>query len=231
MYYFAHIPKAGGTTLKQMFYEAYGNENCLKIWDSHTSNVKAALFAKLSETELLSYQAVVGHLRVEQFFENPNIDTFLTKKGLKTVTIIREPISRLISLYNYMAVCKEHPSHEKIKNTKAINFLLSHPENFQFNFLRRSTESTIDNISRDVRLVSLESSVEVFARLLFEATGIKVKKIPPQNVTSNLDRKFRYFSKSDLSSSEIDLLSKKHSLDIELYKKALMSDKEYLNVN
>jgi hypothetical protein len=228
MYYFAHIPKAGGTTLKQMFYEAYGNENCLKVWDSNTSNVKASLFSTLTEAELLDYQAVVGHLRLTQFYENRYINSFIEKRGLKTVTTIREPISRIISLYNYMAVNKEHPSHDKMKNTKAIDFLLNHPVNFQFNFLSRTPTVAIDDIARDIMLVSLDHSVEVFARLLSELTGRKINKIPPQNVTSQLNKNFRYFSKKDLSPSELSLLSEKHYLDIELYERALLSDKEYL---
>jgi hypothetical protein len=228
MYYFAHIPKAGGTTLKQMFYEAYGNENCLKVWDSNTSNVKASLFSTLTEADLLGYKAIVGHLRLNQFYENRYINSFIEKRGLKTVTTIREPISRIISLYNYMAVNKEHPSHDKMKNTKAINFLLNHPVNFQFNFLSRSPAVAVNDIAEDITLVSLDHSVEVFARLLSEVTGRKINKIPPQNVTSKMNKNFRYFSKKDLSPAELSLLSEKHYLDIELYERALLSDKEYL---
>jgi hypothetical protein len=127
-----------------------------------------------------------------------------------------------------MAVNKEHPSHDKMKNTKAINFLLNHPVNFQFNFLSRSPAVAVNDIAEDITLVSLDHSVEVFARLLSEVTGRKINKIPPQNVTSKMNKNFRYFSKKDLSPAELSLLSEKHYLDIELYERALLSDKEYL---
>lgn len=76
MIYFPHIPKAGGTTLKKKFYKAFGENNCLKVWNGFASNAEVADFHQISD--LKQYSAIVGHLPVSIFLEKVTFDDLHT---------------------------------------------------------------------------------------------------------------------------------------------------------
>jgi len=127
--FFPHIPKAGGQTLIQGFYKAFGTKKCIKVWDPNFgADVSSDNFYKLSDKEFEGISAIVGHLPLLKFLKNNYIEKEFKKGNILIFTCVREPILRMISLYNYITYFEKHPLHEKIVKLSPVDstFGVSH---------------------------------------------------------------------------------------------------------
>ncbi|MBX9974020.1 sulfotransferase family 2 domain-containing protein [Cytobacillus firmus] len=110
---FMHIPKTGGMTLKRIIKRQYPDINILKdITDGKTSEFKKIV----SEKEI---QFVFGHLSFGLHMH--------TSKPCTYVTMMREPIDRVISMYYYVIGKKDHPLHGIVKDLLIEEFI-DHPD-------------------------------------------------------------------------------------------------------
>ena len=103
---FDHLPKCGGTSFKEYLRGNYPERKIFTIngLDPITS---IAHFQSLSQIERYSYDLIQGHLANQLFgYINPTC--------LK-VTIIRDPIERIISYYNFARSNEQHYLFTKIK--------------------------------------------------------------------------------------------------------------------
>ena len=211
MIYFPHIPKAGGTTLKQILYHTFGENNCLKVWNGFASDVDVDDFHQF--THLEQYSAILGHLPVKAFLENVTANNLLKNKKIKIITAVRDPLERLVSQYNYMRVNEQHPDHLKFLSTPLSDYLLSQVGNQQVSFL-----SFEDKIRKeDIELFPIESSVENFAAFLENESGKYINRIDPRNRTSDIAGERTLSSLDDLPNDLILELQEKHLKDIALY--------------
>lgn len=210
--FFSHIPKTGGQTLLQMFYDAFGFEQCLRVWDpNHGAHVSPDDFHTLREEEFAGKKAVVGHLPLAKFLLNASMRD-LDEKGVVTVvSVVRDPIDRCISLYNYLASNEKHPSHERFKNANPITFILNCPSNHQYNFLNANCAS------RRIWVAQTETSREFMQKRLLETGGRNVPISDIRNVTSDLAKNTPLFGRGDIPRDVMGRLKDRHSTDMMLY--------------
>ncbi|WOT06298.1 sulfotransferase family 2 domain-containing protein [Shewanella youngdeokensis] len=214
IYYFPHIPKAGGTTLRKIFYNAFGPERCLKIWNGFNSDCDAesfALFDKFNE-----FDCIVGHLSLPSFLLNKYAAEMLKQGEVKVITSIREPMERLISQYNYTKLNKKHPHYHRIQNVEIEQYLLNQPCNQQSTFLAIDNVNVVGNIS----VCNVENSIPFFANYLSKIVGRDVStNVVPTNLTRDLDPSASLYDVEDISEDVKLQFKANHSLDYQLYER------------
>jgi hypothetical protein len=83
---FLHIQKTGGTSLQNMIVESFGAESA---YHEHDDSLHLHCPAELAQ-----YSAFAGHFHHDSL-------AFIPRRTLNVFTVVREPIARLVSLYNF----------------------------------------------------------------------------------------------------------------------------------
>ena len=219
--FFPHIPKAGGQTLIQGFYEAFGAEKCIKVWDPNFgADIDPAEFRNLSPDRFKGMSAVVGHLPVENFFENAYARGRFDSGRVRILTSVRHPIQRIISLYNYIAHSEQHPSHEEVRNISPVDFLLSQPADFQYHFLRWGDVATPEALFGAMEIFPIEQSIAGFSGFFDDTFGIHLGNLEIINKSEDLVDIGGILSDRDIPAGVMDDLADTHHTDLELYQKA-----------
>jgi hypothetical protein len=129
---FVHIPKCGGTSFKSVLYDIFGFENVLKIWDPNfgaTASIEG--FLNLDLEEIRAYPCIAGHI------EYPLIRKKLGKEILaeyKVCSIVRDPVSKFLSLWNYSIQNPNIPNYKEITKM-SIEDYASYTTNQQCRFI------------------------------------------------------------------------------------------------
>lgn len=101
---FIHVPKTGGATLRRVFHREYG-DNVLSL---------ATLDQPLAQVAQVPYEAraaaklVLGHVHY-------GIHEYIPKE-CSYVTVLRDPVERILSLYKFIARERNHPLYERFGN-------------------------------------------------------------------------------------------------------------------
>lgn len=229
MIYFPHIPKCGGTTVKELFYSVFGIDGCLKVWGKgFASDVEPDEFAAVEREFLYSKKAIVGHLSFKQLLRNEYAQELYMADKLKVITIVRDPIDRIISLFNYASAYSEHPNHDQIKEIQPLQYIMDEPANKQCKFLRLNEIETVDSISNRISIIPLNNSIEIVTSWIKTTTGMSARSIPRLNVTAESFPDFVPFKRSTLTAVQINLLKQKHREDYRLYE---TSQANYAHLN
>ena len=216
MFYFPHIPKAGGETLKQLFYQSFGKDRCLKIWNPmFGADFSADQIEMLNDVNYDKYDAIIGHFTVEQFLSVDPLNELYRQGKVNIMTSIRDPIDRIISLYNYMSVNTRHPNHKDMLDRDPFDFILSQKANFQFDYLCEM-KSGEKGLAQGLDIFAMADSVERFKSKLEMFMGTKLKVPKLRNQTSDFNKDFNFFSKFQLAQEQLVLLKDKHSTDYKL---------------
>jgi hypothetical protein len=222
MIYFPHIPKAGGQTLIHGFYKAYGIDCCIKIWDPQFgADVDAVHFEYLKPKDFENKFAIIGHLKIKQFLKNNYMKKEFEKGHVKIITSVRDPIDRLISMYNYIYYNSRHPKHDEIQNIKYEDFVLSQPRNGQYSFLEMEPSLDIDSLFETVVIFPIENSIKGFTKVLNNYSGVDIGKLEVKNRSLKWANGNRLFRKEDLGSEALKELSRKHHIDFKIYYKSI----------
>lgn len=99
---FFHVPKCGGTTLNEILMYIYGDAQVLKIYEEPSEKTEQR-YRELKLQRLRDYPIVTGHFSVG----NPELE-----ENADCVTMLREPRSRLQSMYRYIRQVETHDLHE-----------------------------------------------------------------------------------------------------------------------
>ncbi|MCF6300378.1 MAG: sulfotransferase family 2 domain-containing protein [Proteobacteria bacterium] len=114
---FFHIPKTGGTTLDYITAKNYRIDYVYQInspaFDQHVSGLFKAKKA---------HRVIMGHYELNDYFYQ-----LFDRKKLVQFTMIREPVSRVISYYDYLRTSENHPKHHIAKDLSLDEFII-HPE-------------------------------------------------------------------------------------------------------
>jgi len=129
---FLHIPKTAGTTLNRIIEWQYNPVSIFTV-DPHRIRATVARFKTFSDRRRRRFLVVRGHLLY-------GIHEFLPQGGTY-ITMLREPVARLLSTYSFILRRPLHPLHRKLKTGRLSveNFirLTPHRQNLQCRFIPR----------------------------------------------------------------------------------------------
>jgi hypothetical protein len=212
---YMHIPKTGGTTLKNIIKKQYHHK---EVWFQMEKDMISKLREKRKNDQL---KCVGGHCwyGLHEHFKQP----------CQYFTMLRHPIDRVISEYYYILRRPTHKVYPKIRSMSLTEFIRHFP-------LKSSNQQT-RRISGSVREPELELAKQnlknafVVTGLLemFDESIFLMKKsfnwhdisYSKENVTPKRP------SITDIPKEVLDELEKRNEMDLELYQfaKKLLMDK------
>lgn len=110
-FYYIHVPKTGGTSLRDIFLRNLPEGEVLFV----NGEKEVELY---TEDRLKTLTAIGGHLPLWKFMATPAGISYPCVK----FAVLRDPIDRLLSLYNYLSVSK-HPDHVKYSGLSFEDFV------------------------------------------------------------------------------------------------------------
>ncbi|NQZ03481.1 sulfotransferase family 2 domain-containing protein [Idiomarina sp.] len=239
---FMHIPKTAGSTLHQLFQLNYRSEQIFKLGitgaptegsfaDRHKISVDK--FYSLSTLEQQGVKAVIGHMPygLHRAFES----------DAQYITVIRHPISRVLSHYNFV---KENPNHylyERVKNeaptisdyverlnSKELNngmlrFFLG-PEHVKIPFdgcRLEMIDVALDRVEKRFVAVGIQEYFQQSVEQFCKFNNWEMPKIQSRNIS-----KSQY--STQVNKSEMEVLLRYNSLDLLLYEELRKRFLKYL---
>jgi len=218
MLYFPHIPKCGGTTIKHLFYSAVGIDNCLKIWNrSFGADYNPDEFVELESGVFSSVKAIVGHLPFKQALKNRCIRTLYEKGIVQAVSVVRDPLDRVVSLFNYMRANKSHPGHSRVREFELEKFAFNQRANFQTAFLRAHDGESVESICSRMYVFPIEQSELRVRQWLEETISQRVNPVRKANITVDAFPDSTQVKSIELNPHQVSAFTQKHYQDYELY--------------
>ncbi|MFN8553688.1 MAG: sulfotransferase family 2 domain-containing protein [Candidatus Obscuribacterales bacterium] len=218
---FNHIPKTAGMSFHQFIKDNLPSNSVL---DFYTLDNRDRLVEYASQPQS-RYAAIVGHLPFSFF-----VNLTLPAKALH-ITVLREPVARLISYYYYIRTSESHYLHDWVVNEDISPqaFFESKPtmeiDNLHLRFLcstdcsnvpiggctREMLEEAKDNLKNRFAVVGLQEyfpqSLELTARVMGwkNITNPEINRAPEKSKAAEKD------------AQTIELIRSMNELDIELY--------------
>jgi hypothetical protein len=212
---FLHLPKTAGTTLNRLIeweypvFEMYSIDPVFFTWS-------AAHLRKLSPERLKKIRMFKGHMLYGLHEALPQPATY--------ITVLRDPVDRVISAYYFMRSYKLHPLYWKLRRTNCTL------EDFVRKFQRDNVQSKIiggspydlpctrevverakDNLRQRFSIIGLSERFEESLALMKLRFGWKLSSYSSFNVTRSRPKKH------DLPPSTLEMIHEKNGLDMELY--------------
>ena len=218
---FFHIPKTGGTTLDYLTAKNYRIDYVYQVnapaFDKHVAGV-------YKNNNM--FRVLMGHYELNDYFYQ-----LFDRAKMVQFTMLREPVSRVISYYDYLRTSPNHPKYGIAKNLTLKEFV-SHPEidempNGQaFRILgmlkkeiwkktKKSEEELIEELQHQLEhrftLFGLTEMYDEF--LLMAQRGLGWNDIFYQRMNSSKVKT----DKSTIPDEVIELIKKQNSVDMALY--------------
>ena len=229
---FLHIPKAAGSTLSRFIEAQYPPWRIFSL-SGYRPNESLKRFAALSQKRRDSFDVIKGHYAF-------GVHELLGKRA-RYLTVLREPVDRICSVYYYAKRNQRHPLHE-IARSKGIAGFLEATKNVpalsnqqtralsgtpQLN-LAGSPQLDLDDRHLERAKKNLESFEGIglsdrfqeslaYLTLVFDWTPLR---LDAQNVTSNRP------SAAQLTEATAEHIRQRNRLDVDLYAYA---EQLYLN--
>jgi hypothetical protein len=221
---FLHLPKTAGTTLNRLIeweyplFKMYSIDPVLFEWS-------AAHLRKRSPERLKTIRIFKGHMLFGLHEVLPQPATY--------ITVLRDPVDRVISAFYFMRSYKLHPFYWKLRreNWTLEDFVRrSQRDNVQSKIVagaeyeppctRETAEKAQHNLRHHFSVVGLSERFEESLALMKLRFGWKLSSYSSFNVTRSRPKK------RDLPKSTLDLIHQKNAFDIELYEcgKAIFED-------
>ncbi len=109
---FLHIPKAGGSTLRSLLHQQYPASQIYKIESDITGDILR--FAELAPEQLNQIRLVTGHMA---------FGLHAKLKQAKYLTLLREPVKRVVSEYRFIASNPHHVLHAAVSQLSLLDYL------------------------------------------------------------------------------------------------------------
>jgi hypothetical protein len=212
---FLHLPKAAGTTLNRLIEWEYPVSEMFSV-DPVFYEWSVARLQRRSPERLRKIRMFKGHMRFGLHKILPQPATY--------ITVLRDPVDRVISSYYFMRNYKLHPLYWKFRREK---WTLE-------DFVRRSPRSDVqckilagagyrepcsaeicavakENLRRYFSVVGLAERFEESLALMKLRFGWKLRLYSSFNVTRNRPRK------AEVPGTTLDLIAERNSFDLSLY--------------
>lgn len=212
---FLHLPKTAGTTLNRLIEWEYPLSEIYSV-DPVFFEWSAARLHKLSPERLRRTRMFKGHMVFGLHKVLPQPATY--------ITVLRDPVDRVISAYYFMRSYKLHPLYWKLRlqNYTLDDFVRrSRRDNVQSKIIagavyeepctREIVERAKYNLRHHFSVVGLSARLEESLALMKLRFGWKLSSYSSFNVTRSRPKK------RDLPEATLDLIHQKNAFDIELY--------------
>ncbi len=114
---FFHIPKTGGTTLDYITAKNYRIDYVYQVngpaFDQHVAGI-------FKNNHM--FRTIMGHYELNDYYHQ-----LFDRKLLAQFTMLREPVSRVISYYDYLRTSENHPKYHLAKDMSLETFI-DHPQ-------------------------------------------------------------------------------------------------------
>lgn len=214
--YFCHIPKTAGMTFRTIIEDQF---HCDDVCPA-TLN---AQLAKLSPEDLQRYRLFRGHLGFS------NLPDLLSNKRVINITVLREPVARVISHYDYIRRMPGDPHYIAVKDMTLEEFaqrltagkLGKNIQTYhvakttQFNLDKLSVAETLDLAKNSLDDFGFVGLVERFQDSLFLLSYIFGWK-PILNSRKENAAKVKK-SANEISAATLDVIKANSQLDAEIY--------------
>jgi Sulfotransferase family len=218
---FNHIPKTAGMSFHQFIKDNVPSNSVL---DFYTLDNRDRLVEYASQTQS-RYAAIVGHLPYS-FFVNLTLPA-----AASHITVLREPVSRLVSYYYYIRTSETHYLHDWVigENVSLHKFFESQPtmeiDNLHLRFLcstdcsnvpiggckREMLDEAKDNLQNRFAVVGLQ---EYFAQSLV----LTARTMGWTHITNpEINRAENKPKSSEKEAETLALIQSMNEFDIELY--------------
>lgn len=213
---FLHLPKTAGTTLNRLIEWEYPISEIYSI-DPVFDEWSAAHLRKRSPDRLQKIRIFKGHMRFGLHEILPQPATY--------ITVLRDPVDRMLSAYYFMRNYKLHPLYWKFRreNWTLEDFVRRSPrKDVQCKILAGAEyrepctadicERAKENLLRYFSVVGLSERFEESLALMKLRFGWKLQRYSSFNVTRARPRK------ADIPQSTLDFIEETNSFDVSLYR-------------
>lgn len=176
---FIHIPKCAGRSVNGALLPRFPQEKTLKVWNpKFGADIDAAGFKNMDLKAITQKDLILGHIQLDIV-----VDKLKASFSEYTpITVVRDPLARVISLYHYIRRTKYHLQHEQVCNVSLHDFIISQPANYQSNYLVHS-----DTVNTYEYLNSM--GVKVFSQLHLRHLFNYVSELFGENVPELAENK------------------------------------------
>ena len=210
---FLHIPKTAGTTLNRIIEWQY-SPFAIFTMDPYRIRATAERFKRLPEARRRRLQVVRGHL----FY---GIHEFLPQ-GATYITMLRDPVARVLSAYYFVLRRPLNPLHRKLKRERLgvedCLRLFPDRQNLQCRFIAGVEDAAIsnerlldlakENLAKSFSVVGICERFEESLILFSKTFGWEVPFYKNQKVAK---------SRPKVEPKLVDLIREHNRLDVELY--------------
>ena len=192
----------------------FGIDNVLKVWDPRNrGNVLADEFPNMSLGEITSYRGITGHLYFPSVLEKMGQD--LLRREYLVTAIIRDPVSQVLSLWNYINESVTHPSHERVKQMHLSQFVMEYTANQQSIFISGGCdgEKALGMAINKYDLVRPLKQINQFVTEIADHFGQPVPDLTRKNVTKSVRTR-----REDVDDSTLELIRNRNNEDMILYR-------------
>ena len=226
---FSHIPKTAGSSLESYLAQGFELKDILHINAPDLNRLPQVMYLKNKFPKL-----IMGHHPIHALLYQ-----LLPDNEIVHLTMLREPLARVISYYNYITTREYHALHKQIKNLTFESFLaqnnmvelkngqakrlagfLHSEQQISDNDLYFKAKYVIDNC---FSLVGVTEYFNQFHQLLGKQCGVTYNKLPPIN-RSKIKVQLK-----DLSQTQIKIMRQNNKVDIQLYDYVKLKFLEFYN--
>lgn len=224
--FFLHIPKCAGTTFREEVIKKKIKPEEMLINSGRSTKALIEDLKKMPVHEQEKIKCITGHYAF-------GVHEYYTARPAVHVTILRDPVERVISYYFFVLRNENHYLHKTVKeNNYSLrdcieNKLTPELNNGQARILagvgrgtkfgncgRDMLEQAKENLENHFSVVGIAERFDEFLRVLGHELGWDVTVYKNLNVTGNR------MKKEDLDGESLAVITEYNRLDIELYRYA-----------
>ncbi|MFT6031470.1 MAG: hypothetical protein ACI8O8_003222 [Oleiphilaceae bacterium] len=216
---FIHIPKCGGSTMRDKMLSFFKKNQVLKIYHNDPEKgYYSSLSYQTKYPDLLTsnVKAICGHIPYQE------IQQSLAGKDHTIISLIRDPVDRAISNINYMKTKPNHSGHKfslTITKDNLFSYLSKRNDiSYQANYLGLEYFGSIKAILDNIGIYKLDN----YKKALFDIGIISnfEEHVDIKNITTSqpaaASDKYRLLSKNDLAKEDLLTLKDIYYIDYEL---------------